>query len=730
MVLATVDSLKKFKNKLAYYFAIFAMVFGSTFVTFNAANANNVGNGLEWDSETGAAVFNTQNKILTISVPGNKSTNKVTGVTMGSGVTLGTILITDASGDVDALISGNTTASTFTVKTANGETGENTNMDFGDAVADLLTVTGNLHLNNLDTGAGSASLKLIGDIAVTGTTTLTSIGAANTAATTLLTIQDTATFTGAVTLDDGVASASGTSRILVTTDVANTITFTGGLLAAADGEGELEIGQVSAQINSIIPAATRLKLLDVNTASVFTGDVYADSITVDASADATFNADVYGTTLAIATANGSTIFKGNTTTAITTTEVNNVAVWAGTTAQTQTGAITSVADGDGIIKNSNTTSTVTFASTVGAYGANQIKDFQSDANTQTIFSAKLAADLITFNGTIELAVAENDAVDVNFAATSKLILKKTILKDTNVFNNVATEYSVAAGAQIYAPINLMGGEAIILLDGTDGTGDGTTAAAALNTAMVDSAIIDYGVSVDAGNDESDLTATYKTAAVAAADLGTTVNEAKALKEAFIAIQGVSAEQDLFEKALLNSDGTSSATLDTDLALQVAPQTDTIRGSAVATRAMTGTVQGIVSNRMASLRSGDAYVTGMSAGNGMSANSGFIQAFGSEAEQKNTGPTAATVYGYDSQTSGVAIGFDGMTETGETIGLSASFSTTDVDGKGTGKSKNAIDSYTVSVYADKATDYGYIEGSLTYGINDNTSSRIVNAAGLE
>jgi hypothetical protein len=133
--------------------------------------------------------------------------------------------------------------------------------------------------------------------------------------------------------------------------------------------------------------------------------------------------------------------------------------------------------------------------------------------------------------------------------------------------------------------------------------------------------------------------------------------------------------------------------------------------------------------MASLRSGDAYVTGMSAGNGMSAQSAFIQAFGTEAEQKNTGPATAIVYGYDSQTSGVAIGFDGVTDTGETIGLSASFSTTDLDGKGTGKSKNNIDSYTVSVYADKATDNGYIEGSLTYGINENSNSRIVNSAGL-
>jgi uncharacterized protein with beta-barrel porin domain len=133
--------------------------------------------------------------------------------------------------------------------------------------------------------------------------------------------------------------------------------------------------------------------------------------------------------------------------------------------------------------------------------------------------------------------------------------------------------------------------------------------------------------------------------------------------------------------------------------------------------------------MASLRSGDAFVTGMSAGNGMSANSGFIQAFSSEGEQKNTSSAGATVFGFDAETSGLAIGFDGMTEDGSTIGLSASYSTTDIEGKGTGKSKNSIDSYTVSAYADKATENGYIEGSLTYGINDNTATRIVNTAGL-
>ena len=52
------------------------------------------------------------------------------------------------------------------------------------------------------------------------------------------------------------------------------------------------------------------------------------------------------------------------------------------------------------------------------------------------------------------------------------------------------------------------------------------------------------------------------------------------------------------------------------------------------------------------------------------------------------------------------------------------STTDVEGKGAGKAKTAIESYTVSLYADKATDFGYVEGSLTYGVNANAGQRFV------
>jgi uncharacterized protein with beta-barrel porin domain len=134
--------------------------------------------------------------------------------------------------------------------------------------------------------------------------------------------------------------------------------------------------------------------------------------------------------------------------------------------------------------------------------------------------------------------------------------------------------------------------------------------------------------------------------------------------------------------------------------------------------------------MASLRSGDAYFgTGVAAG-GMSAQSGFIQVFGSTAEQESTTVGSGTQNGFDTDTQGVAIGFDGVTDDGMTVGVSLATANTDVDGKGNGKSKNSIDTYSASLYMDTATDNGYFEGSLTFGVNENSTSRKVNTAGLD
>ena len=177
--------------------------------------------------------------------------------------------------------------------------------------------------------------------------------------------------------------------------------------------------------------------------------------------------------------------------------------------------------------------------------------------------------------------------------------------------------------------------------------------------------------------------------------------------------------------LFNRTFDTTQTEDTKLAKQVAPQTDTIVGSAIAAKAVTSGVQNVISTRLASLRSGDAYSTGVVTGSGMSANSGFIQAFGSVVEQKNKG----NEFGYDADTKGFAIGFDGKIDGGAVIGISYAHSDADVDGKGNSKAKNDIKTDSVSLYADYATKDGYVEGSITYGKSDNKGSRVIDTGGL-
>jgi uncharacterized protein with beta-barrel porin domain len=166
--------------------------------------------------------------------------------------------------------------------------------------------------------------------------------------------------------------------------------------------------------------------------------------------------------------------------------------------------------------------------------------------------------------------------------------------------------------------------------------------------------------------------------------------------------------------------------DTNFAKQLAPQTDLITGSTVAAKAVTSGVQNVIATRLASLRSGDAYSTGVVTGSHMGANSGFVQAFGSKVDQKNKG----NEFGYDADTAGFAIGFDTKVPGGAVMGISYAHSDADVEGKGTGRAKNDIKTNSVSLYADYATKDGYVEGSITYGKSDNKGSRIINTAEMD
>ena len=485
--------------------------------------------------------------------------------------------------------------------------------------------------------------------------------------------------------DDGV----GLSVLALTTTAASVITGT--IDGALVDEGTLQIKAANKTIAGNVGSTLDLLSVDVDASAIFNGDVSAKGINVAASTTATYTKNVTA---------GATLNVVVGTMALT-----------GTTAQTISGVISGAAT-TGAITTSNAAG-VTFADEVGG-----------------LIASSLEVQSITTSGTAKVIFTKdlNNVNEMKLASGTFLEISKTITNGQELFTASSEQdnASIDPAAIIIPSINQVVGNTLIFNDGMT-TGHAAAMIVDLDSALRDTATLDYQTSLTA-TDEMTITAVAKTAKVAAGELATTVNEARALLQIQNAVVGTSADEDAVHNAM-TAQGGLTATSDTALAVQAAPQSDMISGSTAVTQAVTGAVQGIVSNRMASLRSGDAYVTGMSAGDNLSANSGFLQAFGSNAEQGNVKDGAATIYGYDTETQGVAFGFDGMTENGSTLGLSASLSTTEVEGKGTGKANNDIDSYTVSVYADKATENGYIEGSLSYGVNDNSTHRVVNAAGL-
>jgi len=386
--------------------------------------------------------------------------------------------------------------------------------------------------------------------------------------------------------------------------------------------------------------------------------------------------------------------------------------FSGTTAQTISGAAAgSIIKGgganEGLLKVSNAAG-VTLDVLAGIDGA----ELKSLATTGT--------------GRIKFNVAANEINILDIGDNTFFEVGTSIVAGNTVIKTTSTTDTFNAGATIIMPSNLVSGTSIVLIQNDDNV-NVDEIAEDINVALRNTALTTYSATVAIG--ALSVTATDNSSKVVATNLGTTTNIGAALLQARSAmIAGTASELSTINN-LMNVEGGFSATEDTNFAKQAAPQTEMISGSTVAAQGVGRSVQGIISNRMASLRSGDAFGTGMSAGGTMSAKSGFIQAFGSVSEQDNKTVGSGVQAGYDSDSSGVAIGFDGITDSGTTVGLSLSMANTDVDGKGTGKAINDMETYTASIYMDKSTDMGYIEGSLTYGLSESTTSRSITAAGL-
>jgi outer membrane autotransporter protein len=347
------------------------------------------------------------------------------------------------------------------------------------------------------------------------------------------------------------------------------------------------------------------------------------------------------------------------------------------------------------------------------------------SNAQGTGASLLTLDVGT-GASATLGANTNLIAEVKVGSGSTLNFGTGAFTDTGTLvTTVAANAALAdinAAAKIKLPANFVGGTTMNLFHTTDADMVATAGLAQLNTNVQDTPLVNYVVTKDGAANIAVVTATDKSASETASELGVNTNKALGLLNARGSIITGS---DTAALAAINTVLNAQTTTDTAFTNQIAPQTDTIAGSTVAAKAVTSGVQNIMSTRLASLRSGDAFSTGVVTGSGMSANSGFIQAFGSTVEQKNKG----NEFGYDADTTGFALGFDGKISDGVVLGISYANSKTDVDGKGTGKAKNDIKTNSGSIYADYTTKDGYVEGSITYGKSDNKGSRVINTGGL-
>ena len=398
----------------------------------------------------------------------------------------------------------------------------------------------------------------------------------------------------------------------------------------------------------------------------------------------------------------------------------------GDPAQTINARITNTTAGEGTLSILNDENIVTFNSTL----FDTLETITLATGSAVIFNTAVGAGSFNINGS---AIAffgadDNVATILTTGNTSEILLGRDITDGLTAF--ISDEQNITAGTRIYMPVTMTNGQTIKLFTGT--ITDGTNAAGSLTktrAALQDTSLFTYTAANNAGATEQTITATARTSSGVESTLGINNNKASAFIQAHAAALAnesnddgaITAFEDLFTQAF-----DTTKTEDTKLAKQVSPQTDVIAGSTIAAKAVTSGVQNVISTRLASLRSGDAYSTGIVTGSHMGANSGFIQAFGSTVEQKNKG----NEFGYDADTTGFAIGFDTKIPGGAVIGISYARSEADVDGKGTGRAKNDIKTDSVSLYADYATKDGYVEGSITYGKSDNKGSRIVNSADLD
>lgn len=161
--------------------------------------------------------------------------------------------------------------------------------------------------------------------------------------------------------------------------------------------------------------------------------------------------------------------------------------------------------------------------------------------------------------------------------------------------------------------------------------------------------------------------------------------------------------DPFLQTLLN---TSEADL-ARIAEQLAPETN--GGATQAATTSQNLVSNVTGSRTSSLR-------GASSGDAFKEAGVWVQSLYSDATQDLRDGVA----GYNAYSRGIAVGADGKLNDQLTLGLAYSFINTDVNGKSGNKTE--VDSHAFTFYGGYELGNYFLDGSLTYGVNDNDSKR--------
>jgi outer membrane autotransporter protein len=257
---------------------------------------------------------------------------------------------------------------------------------------------------------------------------------------------------------------------------------------------------------------------------------------------------------------------------------------------------------------------------------------------------------------------------------------------------------------------------VTLLD-NNATLDATDLAA---FAVTDTALVDYTNALgqtDASSDSLIISASKRTTAGIASYLGMSSSQTAALGQV--------------TAALASGDATASTAIDTVLVSggatavnaveQLNPDAGAATGSALA--AVSG-VNNVIASRQTNTRvafNARGNQSGISTGDDANDAVVWAQIFGSSATQDKVG----TIDGYDADSSGLALGWE-TEKSGDLMGLSVSYSDSDVDGKSASASHTDTTAVQVSAYGTygKATDW-----MVGYASGDNDTKRTVNFGGL-